>query len=335
VIEEFFRSVARSFAENRKATAVVEAAILVLVALVLALQLAAAVRRWWRRRTRLHALAAAHGVDPEDLAFAAGLARLESVAPLALLTRVELFERATARALAAAPGHPEAPHRIHRLRRAMGFDRLPAHTPLLTSRELAPGVAIEVGPDAGQVSEVREEALVIRLRADAPRPVAGQELELGLIHAREARYELRCRVIEAQTGEQDELVLSLAHDEAPRRIQQRDYARVATRGAMALHPVPPWPLHAGPLVDVVARLEDISAGGALVMSRALLPVGLLAEATFTLGRDRFERLPVVVLSAEPLPGGSSRARLEWGRLSVAMRDRLVAAVAHLELLGLG
>lgn len=336
MIEEFFRSVAGSFAENRKATAVVEVAILILIALALALQLGAVVRRWWGRRTRLRALAAAHGVDAEDLAYAVSLARLEGVAPLALLTRVELFERATARALSAAPGqYPEAPRRIRRLRRAMGFDRLPVHTPLLSSRELAPGVAVELGPDAGQIAEVGEETLVVRFRAGAPRPVPGEELALGLIHAREARYELRCRVVDVRAEEPDGLLLVLSHDEAPRRIQQREYARVATRGAMALHPVPPWPMYAGPLVDVVARLEDVSAGGALVMSRAMLPVGLLAEATFTLGRDRFERLPVVVLTVEPLPGGSSRARLEWGRVSSAVRDRLVAAVAHLELLGLG
>lgn len=337
MVDEFFRSLAESFGRGRRSVPALEVALLVLVALAVALQVAGLARRWWRRRTRAHLIAVRHGIDEADLSFASGLARLEGVAPLALLTRLDLFERATARALshaAHAPAPGEAAGRIHRLRRALGFDRLPVHTPLLTSRELSPGTALELGPDHAQVSGVDELALALRLPARATPPAPGTDLTLGLAHAREARYELRCRLLELREGPHG-LELVLAHDESPRRIQHRDYARVAARGVVALHPVPPWPVHGEVPGDAVARLEDVSGGGARLVSRAPLPVGLLAQATFTLGEARFERLPAVVVSSEPRRDGACEVRLEWGRLGEAERSRLVAAVAHLELLELG
>jgi hypothetical protein len=332
VVEEFFRSLSDAFARGRGAAPAVELAILCLVGLGVALQLASLARRAWGRRTRLRELAARHGIAAPDLAFAAGLARLERVPPLALLTRLDLFERATARALADRPGPDAEPaQRIGRLRRALGFDRLPPHTPLLTSRELSPGTALELGTGQGQVLEVSEAALWVRLPRSATPPAPGEEPTLALAHAREARYELRCRVL-AVNAAPDGPELQLAHDEAPRRVQLREYARAAARGAVALHPVPPWPVHADLRIDVVARLLDVSGGGALVRSRAALPVGLLLQATFTLGSARFERLPAVVLACQPQADGSSQARLEWGRLAEAERSRLVAAVMRLELL---
>lgn len=332
MIDEFFRSLAHSFGRNRDALPAVELALLVLLALAVLLQLAGLARRWWGRRTRLHLLAARHGIEGADLAFAAMLARREGVAPFALLTRLDLFERATARALAGEPGRAEAAARAHRLRRALGFDRLPAHMPLLTSRELAPGTAVELGPEHAQVAGVDETALALRLPEGAAPPAAGSELSLGLAHAREARYELRCRVVEVRHGPHGrELVVT--HDEAPRRIQHRDHARVPARGAITLHPVPPWPVHGEAPGDAVVRLEDVSAGGARVLSRAPLPVGLLAQATFTLGAARFEKLPAVVIATDPRPDGACAVRLEWGRLAEAERSRLVAAVSHLELGG--
>ncbi|HVO18210.1 MAG TPA: PilZ domain-containing protein [Anaeromyxobacter sp.] len=332
MVQEFFRSLSDAFGRGHRAAPAVELAILCLVALGVALQLASLARRGWRRRSRLRQLAIRHGIGGPDLDFAAGMARLEGVSPVALLTRLDVFERATARALSERPGPLAEPaERIRRLRRALGFDRLPPHTPLLTTRELSPGTAVEVGPAHGQVLEVGEAALWLRLGPTAPTPAPGEELILALAHAREARYELRCRVQAVRAGP-DGPEIELSHDEAPRRVQLREYARAAARGAIALHPVPPWPVHADLRVDVVARLEDVSGGGAMVRSRAALPVGLLLHATFALPNVRFERLPAVVLASEPQRDGSCRARLEWGRLAEAERSRLVAAVMRLELL---
>lgn len=329
MVEEFLRGLSGAFAKNRAALPAVELALLALLALAVLLQLGALARRWWGRRTRLHRLARQLGISDPDLAFAQGLARRLRVAPLALLTRLDLFERATARALTGGEsGAVEAAEPVSRLRRALGFDRLPAHTPLLTSRELAPGTAVEVGPVHGQAFDVDEKCFSIRLReAVGLRP--GQEATLALVHAREARYELRCRVLESRGDRDGAPVLVLAHDEEPRRVQQREYARVPVRGAIAIQPLAPRPLHPVRL-DVLARLLDVSGGGALIASREPLPVGMLAQATFTLGGVRFEKLQAVVVSSEALPDGQSRVRLEWRKLREAARDRLVAVVMRLE-----
>lgn len=337
--DEFYRSVSQAFAQNQRGLPAVERAILVLIALGVAIQLGLVARRWWGRRTRLHEVAARHGVAGPELALVTRLARREGIAPLDLLTRIDLFERATARALAAAPGPGPGPGpdgtnlvaaQVQTLRRALGFDRLPPHTPLLTTRELAPGTGVELGPAHGQISYVDEEALWVRFRGEVLPPSTGQELALALAHAREARYELRGRVVRCRDLH-GALEVVLTHDEAPRRVQLRDHARVAVRGAIGLHPVPPWTLHADLRVDVVARLVDVSGGGALVTSRAPLPVGQRLEATFALGEARFQKLPAVVLSAEPQPDGACQARLEWGRLPEAERSRLAAAVSQVEL----
>ncbi len=185
-----------------------------------------------------------------------------------------------------------------------------------------------MGPVHGQAFDVDEKCFSIRLReAVGLRP--GQEATLALVHAREARYELRCRVLESRGDRDGAPVLVLAHDEEPRRVQQREYARVPVRGAIAIQPLAPRPLHPVRL-DVLARLLDVSGGGALIASREPLPVGMLAQATFTLGGVRFEKLQAVVVSSEALPDGQSRVRLEWRKLREAARDRLVAVVMRLE-----
>jgi c-di-GMP-binding flagellar brake protein YcgR len=335
MVEEFLQSLAGSFARNRTAVPAVEFAILVLAALAVALQLGLLVRRWWGRRTRLRRLARRMEISGPDLAFAEGLARRDKVAPLALLTRLDLFEHATARALSGGgPGAEEVAEPIRRLRRALGFDRLPAHTPLLTSRELAPGTAVDVGLVHGQTFDVCETSFAVRLLvAVTLRP--GEEATLGLVHAREARYELHCRVLECRVGGAEGPSLLLAHDEEPRRVQQREFARVEVRGAIALRAQARGPLEAGERLDLVARLLDVSGGGALVASREPLPVGLLVHATFTLGGVRFEKLQAVVVSSEELPFGQTRVRLEWRRLAEAARDRLVSVVMRLERPGSG
>lgn len=331
VIEAFLRALAGAFPRNRAAPGTVGIALLLLLAVVLAGPLASLVRRRVRRRRRLEHLATRHGIGAEDLAFARALAAAEGVAPLRLLTHVDFFERATARALA-GPGQAEIVAPIHRLRRALGFDRLPAHTPLLTTRELSAGTGLELGAAQGVVIESTEAVLTIAVRGETGPIATGEAVALGLVHAREARYELRCRLLERRSAT-DGPVLVLAHDEAPRRIQQRDHVRVATRAAIALRPVPPWPSGAEVPVDLMARLEDVSGGGAQVTSGAALPVGLLTRATFTVGGERFEGLPAVVLAATHRPDGTWRAHLEWGRIPEAERSRLVAAVARLELHG--
>ncbi|HTN53227.1 MAG TPA: hypothetical protein VML50_12540, partial [Anaeromyxobacter sp.] len=115
-MEAFFRSLAEAFARNRSALPQAGALLLVLAVLAAAPVLAAAVRRRRAARARLRDLAERHGLSPGDLGLAARMAREVGASPLALLTRLGLFERATARTLAGAAAERATAPAIRRLR---------------------------------------------------------------------------------------------------------------------------------------------------------------------------------------------------------------------------
>jgi hypothetical protein len=331
-METFFQSVQRSFSGNREALPQVELAILALLALAVILQVAGLVRGLLARRSRFRDLLATRGVAPDDVRFAAELAARAAVEPLQLVTHLDVFERATA--LALGPGAPAAElagPRIRRLRHALGYDRLPAHTPLLSTRELPAGTAIQVAAQPGTIAEVDEAGFTVEVR-EPPTAPAGQQVALSLAHAREARYALGCRLAAAHPQPGGGWHLRFLHDEHPTRQQLREYVRVPVDGALALRPLTRWqgalPALAGP---VQARLIDLSGGGALASSRAPLPVGALALASFSVGGAAFDGLRTVVLDCQPGGDGLHRLHLEFTGRVGAERERLVAALTQLEL----
>ena len=330
-MDTFFQSVAKAFTGNRQALPQVELAILLLLALVVLLQVGGLARRWLARRSRFHQLLHDQGVGAEDVRYAAALAARVSVEPLQLVTHLDLFERATAQALAAAAPGDEAPAaRIRRLRHALGYDRLPAHAPLLSTRELAPGMALEVAAQAGTIVEVDEAGFTVEVR-DPPDLPAGQQVALTLAHAREARYALGCRLAAAHPQADGAWHLRFGHDEHPARLQLREYVRVRLDAPIGLRPVAAWQALPAPAADVVGRLVDLSGGGAQLLARAPLPVGALVRAAFEGAGARFEGLRAVVLSCEPTDDGRRRLHLEFTGRPGAERERLVAALTQVEL----
>lgn len=338
-MEEALQSIARSFAQNRQSVPAFQRALLVLLALLVLAQLVLLARRWLRHRAAFRVEAARHGLPAPDVALVEELARRVDAEPVELLSHLGLFERATALALAdgrRADPHAipagELPLRLRQLRRALGFDRLPPYAPLLSTRELMPGTAVGLAGLQGQTFDVGEATFSVEL----PEPAAlveGAVVPLSLTHAREARYALRCRLLEAGPRAAGRWRLTFAHDEAPLRIQQREYLRVPASGPMALRPVAAWPGRPGgpaPARELRAQLVDVSGGGALVTSAEALPVGLLAGASFLVGDAAFGNVRAVVLASERGPDGRWRAHLEFGQLAEAERARLVTAVEHRE-----
>lgn len=330
-MEEALRSIARSFAHNREAVPGFQRAVLILLGLVALLQAGLLARRWLRRREGFRAAAARHGLGAPDAALVRELARRVGAQPVDLLGQLGLFERATALALAEAGprGRPagDLAARLRGLRRALGFDRLPPHAPLLSSRELMPGTAVELAGQPGQTLEVGEAGFTVELSGPAA-PAPGAVVPISLTHAREARYTLRCVLLEVAEHRAGRVRLALAHDEAPERIQQREYLRVPAAGPVALRPLAPWP---GPRRERRAQLVDVSGGGALVTSAEALPDGLLAGASFLVGDAAFGNVRAVVVASERGPDGRWRAHLEFGPMPEAERSRLVAAVERREL----
>lgn len=332
-MDDFFASVARAFALHRWAGPLFKLAVLALLCLTVALQLAGALRRWWAGRSLVRRLALERGLTDDDLLFLVHLAERASLAALTLFTHLDEFERATALALssepASAPGaDDELALRVRRLRRALGYDRLPSHTPLLSTRELGPGIAIQIDSRDGQTFEVSERSFSVELRA----PVAlspGQEVGLLLIYARDARYALRCRLLAVVPGPSGAARLLFAHDEAPERTLQREYLRVAAGGAVTLRPLSPGLLHPTLRKEVSGELVDVSGGGALIVTRGQPPVGLLMAASFSLAGRRFTDLRVVVISSARTADGRSRVHLEFNGISETEREPLVSSVNHL------
>jgi len=336
-VDALLRSVSGAFQRIRGewpgavATALILA---VLVLLVLALQ---SLRARRTRRARLAALAARHGLEGQDLDLARRLAELSGTTPADVLAHLDVFERSTARALAVrsppaagaggggAAGEADAADRIRRLRQLLGFDRLPPHAPLLSSRELAPGTAVRVEQVSGQVSSVDELAFSVEVAAPSPAPTGGA-VTLSLAHAREARYRLRCPVLAVRpvAGDAAGAAMVLGHDEAPERLQGREYARATQKVDLVMRPLVPWPNHPA-LRRVAATTVDVSAGGALVASRSSLPVGALLASSFSVGGERFEGVRTVVVAADPELDGF-RTHLEFGPMTEAERDRLAGAL---------
>jgi len=338
-MEEALQSIARSFAHNRDALPGFQRGLLVALLLLAVAQLALLLRGRLRRRSAFREQALRHGLPPPDVALVLELARRIEADPIDLLGHLGLFERATALALADAgradphglPGG-ELPVRLRQLRHALGFDRLPPYAPLLSTRELMPGTAVELSGRPGQTLDVGEASFSVEL-GEPPSGPAGALVPISLTHAREARYALRCRLLEARERPAGGWRLVFAHDEAPARIQQREYLRVPASGPVALRPVAGWPGRpdAGdPRRELRAKLVDVSGGGALVTSASALPVGLLAGATFLVGDAAFGNVRAVVVASERGPDGTWRAHLEFGQMPEAERSRLVAAVEHRE-----
>lgn len=331
-MEEFFRSLAEAFGRSPQGGPRLGPLVAVVGAVLAVTLLAALARRGAARRRTLRRLVAQRGLSRDDLRLAARVAADAGADLVAFLSRLDVFERATALALAqdagAVPVGRELPVRLRALRAALGFDRLPPHVPLLSSRELSPGTAVRVLGREGPTFDVAED----RFAVDLAEPVAlapGQRVTLGLVHAREARYALKCRVLHAGPGPEGRFHLVLAHDEAPERIQQRAHARVAVSGPLTLRPAAAWPGPGQP-TELRCKLLDVSGGGAMIGTAEPLPVGLLAWASFAVSTSAFAGVRAVVLGTSLGPSGW-RAHLDFTGLGEAERDRLVAAVTRVQL----
>jgi c-di-GMP-binding flagellar brake protein YcgR len=302
-----------------------------LVGVAAAVALALLARR--ARRTAFLRAAAARGLSADDVGFLAALCRRASADPLHAATKAATFERVTAAALAEGAARPEAADeaaRIRRMRQALGFHRLPAHAPLLTSRELQPGVPVEGAGLHGEVSLVDERSFTVEVHGTAPL-ARGDAVVLTVVRPREARYRLHSRLLALLPGPAEgKSLLVLAHDERPARLQRRDFARVTLHGRVTLRPRSSHFVEGAPEADVPAHLVNVSAGGALVTASTLLPARLVVSAGFTLAERRFEDLRAVVLSADRAGDGRWAIHLEFAEMPESERRRLVAAVADAE-----
>jgi hypothetical protein len=295
-------------------------------------------RAWSRRSARRQMLADANqagtdkGLGAADVTFAIDLGDRAGIAPVDVMMQLSAFERASARELAlqATNPHPRreaSATRIAKLRRALGFDVLPPDHWMSTTRELKPGDALHAGAIVLDVITVTESEITLEFNAAHVKTLGPGPWELELIRPHDARYTVRCRVINAFAAEEPgRHRVILGHDEDPRRVQQREYVRVRVSRPMSYvaldaADVPPRP--------VAGQIVDISAGGMAFQAARPQPLGALHRCSFDIGDGMaFKDLATRVIDSVPMRGGQGHhVRVAFTALSRADRDRLSAAVA--------
>ncbi len=321
----YLDGISEAFARNRESAPTVGWLLAGLVVLLLLWTAWVARRAREHRRALVAALAKSFDLTPQEFAFVTAAAERDGCDPGELLTSLEVFERATGRAL--VDGGEGAAKHTHTLRRRLRFDRVPLHVPLFTTRELTVGAHVAVQGDDGVILAVDEQRWVVRLPS-LPRFQPGAPAEITLQHGAEARYLLTCAVRLVRNATPG-VELELAHDEAPVRQQLRAWVRVGLTGPIAVRPLP-WPGRPPPPGPFDGRLRDLSGGGALLESDVALAPGTLVEASFQVGALPFALLAGVVLRCEP-DGEAHLLHVEFTGLDEEGRDALVAALTALEL----
>jgi hypothetical protein len=268
-----------------------------------------------------------------DGAAIARLAQAGGLPPLAVASRLDAFERATARALAGqTPPSPTAGGptvaddvfaRVRRLRLALGFHVVPDHLPLVTTRELVPGMPLSVDHVAATVVDVNEGwfSIVARDGHEAPlKPRAlGTPAFVTLTRGHDARYEAHCAALSFEAAGAARKAF-LRHDETPVRHQLRAAVRVSAQGTVVLT------ANDG-AAPATGTLVDISVGGCAIESSAALPLGHAVHLAITWGGETYRALPASVLHCDGR-GSGFLVRLAFHGLSADDDARLSAAVAR-------
>ncbi len=319
-MEEFFRALRDTWGERAHPGYGPLFLLLAIVLLALAWQLIASIRRRQARRLEADRLARDKGIGNDDLSWLHQLCSQSGHDALDVLTRIAVFESASADAL--MPPSEEVAARVGRIRHSLGFDRLPAHFPVLTSRQMQVGATIDIAGVRGEVADVNELFFAVRSAKNLDRS-SGAQLPLTLIHGSEARYRLTCTLL----GKEDRLT-RFGHDEAPERIQQREHVRVEIAGAVHVEPFSS-PQHGGAAPEPCeGSMVNVSSGGMLAETEAELPAGLSLRLSFEVSGARFQEVTAIVIECMKRPA-SFAVRIEFVNLSEHERERLSAQLTRL------
>ena len=342
-VDSFLHSVRGAFTPSYD-TVWVWAALLSVVVTVIVLG------RWHARRLRGRAGAAAFAafvtekrLSGEQTRMLVKLGAGIGVSALAVGQALDLFERATAQALGAETptagsgvrrkehdGADDVYTRLNALRRALGFNVVPDHLPLSTTRELVPGTHVAVAGAGGEVMEVNEAWFGVLAGPDTTFPAGAPGATLRMTFTRDARYVARCTVLSVDPPHAPRKLL-LRHDERPERHQLRAAVRVNAQGSVQLLP---WPMatptndEPAPDAGVPADLIDISVGGlAAIAARSVRP-GTSVHVAITWDGEFYRDLPAAVLRCDEKLAGRFVVRLEFRGLPAPEEGRLAAAIAR-------
>lgn len=327
------RAFSRAFQESRSGpgSPLVVLAAIVGVGLVVALAWRV-FDRWQSARADAEALAhlaRERGLDEADLALLHTIAARGGTTALAAARHLDVFERAVAaeldgRARITSADEGDVFAATHRLRLGLGFATLRPHDAIISTRELEPGMPVELAGARTVVEEVSEASFSLSL-PQLPDDAPGARLALSIVHLDEAKYFVTCELLSV-TPTPEGCRVAFGHDENPARTQRRRHARARPGGAATVQCGGDLGALGRPSITVEGTLLDVGVGGAAVQTLSCVEARTHAWATFSVGGVAFRDVEARVLGCEGPPEGPYRLRLEFVRLSADNLHRLGGAI---------
>ena len=223
-----------------------------------------------------------------------------------------------------------------RLRKKLGYTRLPQEVRLTSSRQFTPGWRVTFLPDKdaepvqGSINDVNERFWSIEpIQGTLPHLAKGQTITLWFIRHGDAEYGMEGRVLE-QGPEGYKLDHNLELD----RKQLRNWVRVDVNipcRARLMRPVT-GQLHNPDIkagTSYQGRLMDISGGGVCIRIDEKLPAGSLVSLSFDLPDTPVKHMHSEVLSSSPGASGGAPQfihRLKFNEIETSIQEKIVRFV---------
>lgn len=243
--------------------------------------------------------------------------------PEMIVTHPALFEVALDRWMSKAPSSRNIAV-VRDLREVLGFGLLPIETPLISTRQFAPGDRIRIlfSPDGEPISTVIDQLDDVEWSA---RKVEGLRVSVGdvvIIHyTRIGDGEYR---IVARVRKLTKQMVRFEHSMEFEQFQMRNWVRVAV-SVSAVVALPSEGSPQGEGESHPAWLVDVSGGGASFKSESLFGLGTDVILSFSLRNHRFRNIlshVVRVQRGEPLTTHS----VEFLELGTTEREKLIRFV---------
>ncbi|MBF0430280.1 MAG: PilZ domain-containing protein [Fibrobacteria bacterium] len=225
---------------------------------------------------------------------------------------------------------------LYHLRQKLDFVMVPIETPLVSTRQLTPGLPITIksGKKSGfikaRVKEVTEQAWTIQAEGTPLSMGDNQEIMVWFIRAGDGEYHLQSRLISNQDN-----MMVLSHTLNLQRKQLRNWVRVDVNIPCR---VSIWELNTADEIiqkelpqglKLDGRIIDISGGGMALRLSKNIPSNSMVKLFFDLPGTPVKNAQAVVLSSNPVKKGVDDAfihRLKFSDMEVQLQEKIIRFV---------
>ena len=218
---------------------------------------------------------------------------------------------------------------LHSLRRQMGYSRLPEEVHLTSSRQLTPGMHLNITDENNEVAaqgilhDGNEQFWTVELAGNSVNFHKGQDLYVSFIRHGDAEYRIKCRCLGNSSDK-----LQLEHSLSLERKQLRNWVRVEVNlpcQARLMRPLKEE--KAGTVYQ--GRIMDISGGGMCLRLENHIPPGTLLSLNFDLPENSIRSMHSEVISSNSGQGAGKRVyihRLKFNNIETAVQEKIVRFV---------